>query len=198
MRTPTVHAGDQGGLFRGRQNGGRRAALIGRRLKQGRGRARFTRGSKLTGMVWRPRHVGSRVGTSERSGTSPWQHCRLKFAERELQKCTFNRKEALFTPSDSAPGYHAQWVTASRACYPYMLSKRVFGPRPDCNLWESQQLSHRSQPSIGRHLASSCPSVGPCLFSRRPLFLRRRHFWARGQFFTVRGHGFPNVDCLIR
>ena len=26
-----------------------------------------------------------------------------KFGERELQKCTFNRKEALFTPSDSAP-----------------------------------------------------------------------------------------------
>jgi hypothetical protein len=28
--------------------------------------------------------------------------CCLKFGERELQKCTFNRKEALFTPSDSA------------------------------------------------------------------------------------------------
>ena len=24
----------------------------------------------------------------------------LKIAKRELQKCTFNRKEALFTPSD--------------------------------------------------------------------------------------------------
>ena len=29
----------------------------------------------------------------------------FKIAKRELQKCTFNRKEALFTPSDSAAGY---------------------------------------------------------------------------------------------
>ena len=29
----------------------------------------------------------------------------LKIGKRELQKCTFNRKEALFTPSDTATGY---------------------------------------------------------------------------------------------
>src|ERR1700730_12198379 len=124
MKTPTVHAGDQGGPLRGRQNGGRRAALIGRRLKQAPGRAPFTLGSKATGGGLRPRHVGSRGGTLERSGISPWQHCCLKFGERELQKCTFNRKEALFTPSDSAPGYHAQWVAASRAPFPSALHYR--------------------------------------------------------------------------
>jgi hypothetical protein len=31
-----------------------------------------------------------------------------------------------------------------------MLSKPVFGPRPDCNLWVSRQLSHRvSLRSVG-------------------------------------------------
>jgi hypothetical protein len=29
----------------------------------------------------------------------------LKIGKRELQKCTFHRKEALFTPSDTATGY---------------------------------------------------------------------------------------------
>ena len=29
----------------------------------------------------------------------------LKIGKREMQKCIFNRKEALFTPSDTAAGY---------------------------------------------------------------------------------------------
>src|SRR5260370_36253414 len=67
----------------------------------------------------------------------------------------------------------------SRSSYPYMLSKPVFGPRLDCNLRVSWQLSHRSQPSIGLHPARSCPSAGPRLFSQRPLFSRLRPFLAR-------------------
>ena len=103
MKTPTVHAGDQGGPLRGRQNGGRRAALIGRRLKQGRGRARFTRGSKHTGVVWRPRHVDSRGRTLKRSGISPWQHCRPKFGSVSCNIAPSTEKKHCSHPSTVPP-----------------------------------------------------------------------------------------------
>ena len=51
MKTPAVQAGDQGGPLRGRQNGGGRAALSGRRQQQGRGRPRFTQASNLTDVL---------------------------------------------------------------------------------------------------------------------------------------------------
>ena len=113
MKTPTVQAGDQGGPLRGRQNGGRRAALIGRRLQRGRGRVRFTRGSKLTGMVWRPRHVGSRGRTMESSGTSPWQHCCLKLGSVSCKNAPSTEKKRcshpLTVPPDISPAPMTFW-----------------------------------------------------------------------------------------
>jgi hypothetical protein len=45
----------------------------------------------------------------------------LKIGKRELQKCTFNRKEALFTPSDTATGY--------LSCADDILVKRILIPQ---------------------------------------------------------------------
>ena len=50
MKTPTFTQAIKAARFADDRM--RRAALIGHRLKQGRGRARFTRVSKLTGVVW--------------------------------------------------------------------------------------------------------------------------------------------------
>jgi hypothetical protein len=75
-----------------------------------------------------------------------------------------------------------------------MLSKPVFGPRPDYNSMASWQLSHRSQPSIGPHLAWSSPSVGPRLFSKEPLFSAALLLGAAIIFLSSLAMGFPNVD----
>jgi hypothetical protein len=53
--------------------------------------------------------------------------------------------------------------------------KKSLSTEPHC--W---QLSHRSQPSIGRHPARSCAWAGPRPFSQPPLFSPRRHFLAPG------------------
>ena len=50
------------------------------------------------------RSFGSCGGTMESSGITV-ATLLLRIGKRELQKCTFNRKEALFTPSDSATRY---------------------------------------------------------------------------------------------
>jgi hypothetical protein len=80
----------------------------------------------------------------------------------------------------------------SRSSYPYMLSKPVFGPRPDYNL--SWQLSHALS------LRSVCIWRGLVLrlalvFFRCDLFLFGGAIFGRGvSFLIVSGHGFPNVD----
>ena len=71
MKTPTVQAGDQGGPLRGRQNGGRRAPIIGRI-----GRTRMV---NTFGHVSSPAYNTGKLQV-------PRLKVLLKIAMRELQK----------------------------------------------------------------------------------------------------------------